>query len=134
MSKPKFYETQEFLKLNAQWRKKLEKSGFADAENKEGNLNSWQGEDFKKTSKNHQSLVYVKSKIEYYNMATSFLNEYVFDNIIDKMIWELHSEGCSKEEIIKTINKPKVKSFKVKTVIKELKAKMYGLYIKHDEI
>lgn len=134
MAPPKFYETKDFLKLDNEWQKKLEESGFEDAENKERNLKEWDGQQFKRTTRNRDSVVYMESKIEYYRLASRFLHEYKFEDNISKVIWELHADGLSKTETVKAIKKLRLigNIHKVKYVIKKLQVEMRELYIKND--
>lgn len=91
----KFWQEASFKKLLATWDKKLEKSGFNDKEQSDGNLKEWHSLRF-------QPQYYVDSipaRTKYYRMAGNFLHEYSFSTELEKTIWKMHSEGCSFEEI-----------------------------------
>lgn len=118
------------------WYKKLEKSGFVDIEQDEDNLKKWSSVFTKEVGKH--SLEVWKIKAEYFQMATNFLEEYKFDNNIEKVIWEYHANGLRIREIADLLKKARVKSVGVKksniyNIIKRLKNSMYAMYVAASE-
>lgn len=101
MSQPR---DKEFLKLQKLWYKKAAQSGYVDIEQDEDNLKIWDGHRIKAkyTPDTFQA------KEEYYRMAGNFLNDHVFQDKMDKLIWEFHTEGHSAPEIVKMFKKKKV--------------------------
>lgn len=97
----KFYNTKEFLELNAKWSKKLEKSGFEDIEYPNGTLKLWTSYFFKTRYKEN---VY-EAKEEYYRLANQFLHDYKFKTALDKKIWKYHASGMSQRLIDKKIGR-----------------------------
>jgi len=118
----KFYETPEFKNLRSKWAKKLEKSGFDDAEQEDGNLKDWSAGFLRKRI----SSLYNESKQEYYRLAGQFLHEHKFEDKLERRIWELHQEGKSLNYILAYLKKKKVKTYrqKIHKVIQKLAAVM----------
>lgn len=97
----------DFAKLQAEWDKKLADSGFVDVEDRRASgdlLKAWHGKYFQVRYTPDQFV----AKREYYELATSFLNEFFFSEetlgyfgIIDqdKRVWSLHADGKSIREI-----------------------------------
>jgi len=88
----------EFKKLQKKWYKKLKSKGFVDIEidkNFEIMSNYLQ-----------QTNVFtdVEAKQTYYYEAEHFLNTYDFKDKLDKKVWKLHSEGQSRNEIMKKLD------------------------------
>lgn len=120
----------EYEHLRDIWYKKLEDSGFVDIEKDE--------KSFKKhilhaqsKDKNHGTATYRSSKIDYYNMATSFLNTHKFKSELEKAIWEYHTNGISIEGITATLMKIKLiktNRTSVWQIIDELRKKMFRKY------
>lgn len=110
----------EFKKLQAAWDKKLARSGFQDAEQRDGNLTRWHSYDFC-----HR---YAADKFraiqEYYEGAGRFLHDYSFKSELDRNIWELHSEGHGIREIVIRLRSKKVSKWKVHQTIKQLAKEM----------
>lgn len=127
MSSKKFWDSEEFQKLNKKWQRKLEKSGFEDIEQPDGNLKKWSASyariRYKKTS--------AAAKETYYRYAGQFNYDYTFINPVDRLIWQYHSEGVSIRDIAKILRK---KRFPLKTekainqIIKKLAEKMKQHY------
>ena len=95
---PKFYETPEFMKLNEQWSKKLEKSGFEDAEEFNSPrelLKSWHDKRFAAK----YSVDTLDETRDYYLAAGNLLNTFTFKNNRDRKIWTMHSEGIPERRI-----------------------------------
>jgi DNA-binding transcriptional regulator YhcF (GntR family) len=120
----------EYEQLRDIWYKKLEDSGFVDIEKDE--------KSFKKhilhaqsKDKNHDTATYRNSKIEYYNMATSFLNDYKFKSHLEKAIWDYHSNGISIEDITDILLRVKLiktNRTSVWQIISSLRKKMFKKY------
>lgn len=113
--KPKFYETEEFKKLNAKWKKKLETSGFEDIEHEKdylkrpasGKFNTkTEGRDFQLKH------VYYQSVEEYYRLAGQFFHDYPFKDNKEKCIWELHKDGISIRDSLKILRAKRFKVYK----------------------
>jgi transposase-like protein len=122
----------DYEKEKAKWYKKLENSGFVDIEQDEDNLKKWSSVFTAEVGKH--SLELWKIKAEYFQMATNFLEEYKFDNNVEKVIWEYHANGLSIREIADLLKKARVKSVGVKKsnvslIIKRLKNSMYAMYV-----
>ncbi len=98
---PKFFQSQSFKALNAEWEAKLKDSGFEDIERDENNLKEYASSDFKKRPE------YDQSKEEYYRLAGQFFHDYSFrgpNREWKKRVWGLHAEGKSIREIIKILD------------------------------
>jgi hypothetical protein len=120
-----FWETDKFKKLNAKWQKKLKDSGFDDAETKDHKLKRYS------QLRAEQARKETVGREEYYYMARMFLNDFEFDSERNRQIWSGHSDGLTVLEIAEGLRKNKKnKEQEVKTVIKQLKAKMKAMYIK----
>lgn len=94
-----------FKKLKAEWYRKLEKSGFEDAENRLG-------------LKKYHSFGWlvmperdVKRELatEYFRRAAQFAHSHKFDSETEKRIWQLHSEGTTFRDIIKLLRKEHIR-------------------------
>lgn len=99
--RPKFFQTQDFKALDAEWKTKLKDSGFEDIEKDEDSLIDWASSAFKRRPE------YDQSKAEYYRLAGQFLHDYRFrgpDAAWLKRIWELHAVGTSIREIVKIVD------------------------------
>lgn len=99
----------EYEKQKAIWYAKLAKSGFVDievknsiSETQSSNRDLVLGLNRKYGQYSHE---WRQSKIMYYQMADSFLNDNKFENNIDRVIWEYHANGVSVRNIAKTLNK-----------------------------
>ena len=117
----------EYEKQKAFWYKKLKEAGFEDIESDENNLKSWSS---KLARKNPPEIW--QAKATYYSMARSFLNSHTFQNNLDKIIWEYHTEAISVRDIVETLNKTKVIKIGRDTVwltIRRLENAMKKLYM-----
>jgi hypothetical protein len=113
--------TSKYKKLQKKWYDKLKKEGFEDIEQDEDHLKQWDSQLFitrhtNFTSKSgkkeaHFDATWFKSQEEYYQLAGAFLHEHEFDSKVDKVIWELHSEGMPNTEIYKELVKRKSKVY-----------------------
>lgn len=90
--------TKEFLKLQAEWDKKLKDSGFNDAEQRDGNLKTWSSLFTRQTTAD----ISMEAKQEYYRAAGHFLYSHQF-TAFERKIWELHVEGISIRDIVITL-------------------------------
>lgn len=125
------FNSKEFKKLKTIWYKKLEKSGFEDVEANEFDLKVSAREIFRKKVQATR-----QSKEDYYYMASTFLNEYIFPNELSRIIWEYHANGLGKYKIATVLNKAKITKINetaVYTIIAELKAIMKKKYLKVSE-
>lgn len=117
----------DFNKLKDKWYAKLERTGFHDIELKSGHLenNSTSGGTI------DPRRVTWESQAEYYQMATDFLNDWQFEDRIERIIWEYRANGLSPRSIAKTLNKVRRKKINYITVwrmIKRLETEMKKLY------
>lgn len=97
------------------WYRKLEDSGFDDAENTshpDQPLKTWHSFKFKDALK-------LTETSTYYLKAIQLVDTYDFDNSTHRKIWELHCEGYSKRKIEKEITEcdPTYKRSQIETII-----------------
>ncbi len=122
------FNNKSFKKLKAKWYKKLEDSGFDDAETEKGRLKISAREVLRtKVADTKQS------KEDYYALADSFLHEHTFDSELSKVIWEYHTNGLGAPAIADTLMKAgmaKTNRTKVDTTINELRDIMKQKYLK----
>ncbi len=90
----------QFKKLQAKWYKKLKAEGFRDIEVVEP------------TTRVYGSQVTIEAKQYYYQIANRFLTEHIFENKRDKIIWEYHANGMSIRNIVKTLKKVRIKTYR----------------------
>jgi len=117
--------------LTKLWYAKLKKSGFNDIENDKGQLKDWSSRVQRKNE--HENLLDSwPGKIAYYDMATTFLNEHSFENNLDKVIWEYHTNGISYRDIVKLLKKVKIEVYLVKVhkIVRRLENIMKKRYLK----
>lgn len=131
MSKKPNYEA-----LKKIWYDKLEeeyksgKSDFYDIERHESTYRTYRHSSSNKYGK--FSKEWQDSKVEYYGMATRFLNEYEFTTELEHVIWEYHTNGISIRDITKLLNNVRTSPLsktKIGEKLKNLKDIMKGLYI-----
>jgi hypothetical protein len=118
------YDSKEFKKLQKEWYKKLEDTGFVDIEVHEGHHRQ-------SRDKNHNTPTYRASKEEYYRMATYFLNDHKFKSNLEKAIWDYHTNGIGCRDIADLLVKTKVIKTNYTTVwqiTKDLRQKMFKKY------
>lgn len=121
-----------FKELQAHWYKKLEKSGFVDIEKKETNLRTYRYRNDEGTS-NQFTSTWRNSKMEYYSLATQFLNEHEFQTNIEKVIWEYHTNGISVRNITNLLSKAKLSQTNrtyVWFIVRDLRKIMKEQYLK----
>ncbi len=106
------FRTKEFERLKKIWDKRLEASGFKDAEVdgelKVLSINFWGHP----TSMHRQHLECYEARQDYYLMCSSFLNFYQFQSKLDCLVWELHTNGMSSRLISERLKKNKIKANK----------------------
>lgn len=109
------------------WYAKLKTEGFVDIEHLDGSLNIGIP----------RSIMYQDPDLRhlteaYYCMAYHFLNNYEFDNELEKVMWEYHTNGLGVRNIAKALKKAEIISTnrnKVWKIIKKLEDKMKSLYL-----
>jgi hypothetical protein len=120
-----------FEKLKEKWYSKLKREGFEDIEKDEDSLKVWSSTIFGKTKALIQHGGW-QAKATYYQMASTFLSEYKFDNDRERKIWEKHSEGLSMRDISVSLGTKRSKTYSrtyVWMVIKKLRIKMFDMYM-----
>lgn len=83
--------SKKFKELKTKWYKKLEKSGFNDIEQANGNLKDFHSFRFK--SKKIKNVFFETQR--YYELASQLLHTYPFPDRTSKKIWKLHASGES---------------------------------------
>ena len=130
MNKPRKRRT-EYEKLRAFWYGVLKAEGFNDIEQDEDTLKEWSSRTLRKNQ--HENLLDSwADKMEYYNLATRFLNEFPFEKELYRVIWSYHVEGISYRNIAKILRKAKVARLKKDTIwriVSELKLTMKQMYL-----
>ena len=111
-------------KLQQKWYAKLKKDGFKDIEHDEHTLTEYSSVYFKKHT--HDEIV---EKQRYHDMSTAFLEQYKFENNVDRIVWEYHTNGISVRDITQLLKKIKVKTNRnsVAQLIRKLKVKMFDM-------
>lgn len=120
-------KSDDYDKLRAIWYQKLKDEGYNDIESDEDHLKTWST---KFASKKSQADW--QAKATYYSMASNFLNDYPFENDLERIIWEYHANAISVRDIAITLNKAGITKTNRTTVwqtIKRLEAKMKSLYL-----
>lgn len=87
-----------FAALQAEWRKRLEKSGFIDIEEPDDphqRLKQWDSHYF--SSKYSKPVFHARET--YFQNASEFLMTYEFEDEKSRLIWDLHSQGHCLREI-----------------------------------
>lgn len=127
MSSP--FSTKEFKKLQAEWNKRLKKEGFEDIEQADGNLKLWDSHKAR-SMYSSKGAEYYEARARYYQLAGQFLHDFVFPDEETKLIWELHADGMSYRNIIKTVKSRGYSAFrdKVQRIIGELRQEMVKRY------
>lgn len=134
-----YWGTPEFKELNDKWQKKLEKSGFEDIEQGyEPNryLKRWDSTWF--TNRRHGAQGTLE-QMTYFQECTRFLNEYKFENALDKQIWACHSEGLTVAQTVTLLNyrkrlkKNKVTAGRVSKLVNKIKGDMFREFRYPDE-
>lgn len=95
----KFYQTQEFKKLNDEWQSKIKKLGFEDIENPKNEYAP-----LEKTFDNRTTRTATAPETEqYYSLFQEYLINGTFDNERQKQICEYRSNGLTMAEISKEL-------------------------------
>lgn len=121
----------EYEKLRAFWYKVLKDDGFEDIEQDEDNLKEWSTRAVRK-NEYANTLDSWADKLEYYDLATRFLNEYRFESELERAIWAYHTEGISYRSIARLLRKAKVAKLNkdsVWRIVAELKLTMKTMYL-----
>lgn len=106
MSAKKFYETAEFKKLNKEWAKKLAESGFNDLEKNEDEY-VVRPEEITTKFNDDSFGSYVEfvenAGLDYYQFCHQILREFPFKRELDRVVFELYTEGTTEREISKKL-------------------------------
>ena len=116
MAKKKFYETEEFAQLNAEWKQKLEESGFDDIEKNETDT-IIRPQEFYPASR------YAFTK-DYYEYCQDVLRNYPFKRDIDQIIFELHAQGMSDRQIEAELKRRELRAYtyrRVNQIVNQIK-------------
>jgi hypothetical protein len=91
----------ELVKLQRKWYAILKKHGFQDIErfNRYGAFDDL----FNKHTSTRKGMEACAEDAEYYRAARHFFWEYKFRNAREKRVWELHCEGVSYRDIMKSL-------------------------------
>ena len=126
--KLKVTNRQDYATQKAIWYKKLESSGFEDAERDEYRLKQY-------SAKFNQAAVRnsLEAKTEYYSMARRFMYDFKFESYLDKIVWEYHTNGISYRNIVRLLKNVKVSitpnKDNINAIINRLEHKMKLLYL-----
>lgn len=97
-----FWRTKGFKQLSGHWNKKLEATGFCDAEIE---LKGDRALRQRATNSYRQATQLERdSRIEYYSFLGHLANNTIFPNELERTIMLRHSEGAQIKEIVKEIN------------------------------
>lgn len=99
----------DFLALQDKWYKKLKSSGFNDVEQDESRLRQSSNTELHKRGL-YDDPLRREARQEYYRLAGQFLHDYEFEDNKEKVIWEMHSDGTSIQDIVVAM---KSRNFKV---------------------
>ncbi len=119
----------DFEKLKAKWYAKAAKAGFEEIERNENDLKVGSSRLF---IRHKYTKELWEAKEEYYRLAEHFLNEYKFENDLERIIWEYHTNAISAVNISKLLTKAKVSKLKdgaIKKTIKRLSDTMKRQYL-----
>ncbi len=88
----------DFKKLKKLWYDKLKASGFHDIES---NSRQFSGGSLNWKFNSEWTKAYPQqAKLDYYSLATQFLNMHKFPSKVHEVIWAYHSEGISIRSIV----------------------------------
>ena len=118
---------QSFPALKAHWYRKLQESGFEDAEDAQGNLK--EREPFTLSRGAQGDKTFCDSKETYFRLAGVFLYAHTFETKLERKIWQLHAEGLPVRRIAEICNRSnrKVTRMRVQNTIEKLRVKMRGI-------
>ena len=111
----KFYQTDEFLRISKEWEKRLEKSGFIDAEKGQQTVIRYRQNDNE----------WIESKALYYQALQECVSRARFDCEIDRIVMTLKAEGARITEICAALLANGFKKYRgtVRLVIRKYEAK-----------
>ena len=109
------HSTKDFLKLQAEWDRKLAESGFIDAEQRDGKLKTWHKNDMLE-----RDPVDIQSRTLYYQAAGRFLHDYTFPTDLERQIWAAHIEGLTVRAIVEVLVPKRLKRARVDQIIQKL--------------
>jgi hypothetical protein len=131
--------------LQDEWYAKLANDGFDDIEQDEDHLKRWtvhrvnrllypemRNETYRGAQNPRSSAQRIAEKEEYYRLAGFFLHDYDFKDELERLIWEMHSEGMSSRETSHKLkqNGIKVASTQVRELLSALRKEMVKRYAK----
>lgn len=99
---PQQNEDKDFKIIQKEWYEKLKNEGFNDIEDTShphSPLKCWHSLRWKKLSPDK-----IERVRHYYDKAQALLHIYKFQTELERLIWELHSQGHSKYQIEKQIS------------------------------
>jgi hypothetical protein len=112
----KYYETNEFKKINKEWEKKLKESGFSDIEKP----------DVRFSNKIRKEEIELCEKTEnHFDMCRDYLNSGKIKNQLDFEIFSLYCEGHSTRTIESRLNKV-LTHMAISTRINKILEDVYG--------
>lgn len=100
---PKYYETDEFKKLSKKWAAKLKDSGFNEQEEictvKDTNGQSIDSDRLKTWTtsffRGRFNPIQYEARTTYFRLAGQFLHDHMFDNKLERVLWNHHANGLS---------------------------------------
>lgn len=115
------HNSPQFKKLQDEWYKKLQDSGFDDIEHEDGKLRTGPNNNFESQVIN--ASMHVEAKTEYFRQAGFFLHDHKFQDDFDRLVWGLHTRGLSVREIVKALKFNGISTYRreVDEKIRELK-------------
>jgi hypothetical protein len=125
---PSPFKTKAFRDLEKKWYDKLADKGFKDLERR----NKWGREEGRLKTDPLENIPHFYNveqfqiKEEYYRMAGQFLHEYKFKTALERIIWDMHTQGISVRNIVKKLQSKGHTAYKdlVHGAIKRLAAEM----------
>lgn len=124
--------SKDYRKLQAEWDRKLKKSGFEDIEQRNGEFKN------RVTSNGSPSRLdpaTFEAWQTYYRLAGQFLHEHQFDSPIERQIWELHADGLSAHKIAVILKKQRIRKKShdtISIIIRRLADEMVKKYNEQD--
>jgi hypothetical protein len=112
MSSKKFYQSKKFIELQNKWYDKLTDSGFSDIEYLDQKTGQGQSTPYLESSLNHFRHLRasdISNMLEYFTLASQFLNDHKFPTKLHKFMWGLYCENISYRKMIPII---KARGFK----------------------
>lgn len=108
--------------LQKKWYKVLKQDGFTDIEKDEDTLHTWTSTFFKM----RHNPILSTAKEEYFRLAGQFLHDYPFETKVDRLIWELHSQGLGVRQISKKLKEDRIRLSKslVSTIVQRIAREM----------